>query len=379
MRKGLLTAIGILFMLGVSGQDSLFLAGGSGILVDAQVNARGLNMEAFIQYARGGEVPTDRLNRVKTGFQQQNALGWCGLTKAEARIGKSGLFLGAMSAFMGSATFSKNVGRLALTGNQPMEEQHLKDLTWNVSLLNLSGFGVGWNHGPFWIQACGGAAWSQVSSTGNVSDFYTASFARNLTLTGAGTVMWSTATQPAVWLNGGVTWQMGNAGQFAIAADQLGVMFPKQTSSYQADTQITFQGYPIPPLSQLLNGGGRRWADSLGTTYALTKQTGGKNQLIPPRVQLQWHKQWASGRALTVDITYLYMPGFLPQITLKHGWKTQHLFWQAGVMAGGWGTINSLVGIGGNRWALDISGMESFAFPKSLSGARVKLQWRFGR
>lgn len=158
----------------------------------------------------------------------------------------------------------------------------------------------------------------------------------------------------------------------------LGFVNWKNMDSYIGDKTYRYEGYNIVDLLQP-NNIGETSPDEVAADLGIPKQRVNRRTSLPTKIQVGLLQKLNQNIALKADVNYMFLPGYKPYLKAAAILSAGHSFYfSPGVAVGGFGKINSQIGLGvtlGDSWSLQLNVMalEYLLARKTYSGHGVDL------
>lgn len=158
----------------------------------------------------------------------------------------------------------------------------------------------------------------------------------------------------------------------------LGFLSWKNMDAYISDKPQHYNGYNIVDLLQPNNIGDPS-PDEVAADMGIPKQRVKKTTALPTKIQLGVLQKLSDHVALKTDLHYMFLPGYKPCLKVAAFFSAGNSFFFApAVVAGGYGLVNSQLGLGvtvGNSWSLQLNVMalEYLVARKNYSGHGVDI------
>ncbi|MDB5256783.1 MAG: hypothetical protein JWM14_1478 [Chitinophagaceae bacterium] len=140
----------------------------------------------------------------------------------------------------------------------------------------------------------------------------------------------------------------------------LGFVNWKNMDAYIGDKTYRYNGYNIADLLQP-NNIGDPTPDEVAADMGIPKQRVSRRTSLPTKIQVGILQKLNQHVALKADVNYMFLPGYKPYLKATALFSAGHSFYFApGLVAGGYGKINSQIGLGvtlGDSWSLQLNVM----------------------
>ncbi|MDB5274062.1 MAG: hypothetical protein JWO58_2429 [Chitinophagaceae bacterium] len=152
-----------------------------------------------------------------------------------------------------------------------------------------------------------------------------------------------------------------NSAVFSLGVKDIGFINWKNMDAYIGDqTPYTYNGYDIIDLLRPGNTGGDPSPDDVAKQLGIPKQKVNKRTALPTKIQLGYLQKFSNHIALKADANYMFLPGYMPYGKLAVFFSVGNAFFiTPAIVAGGFGKINSQLGIGftAGTWSLQLNAM----------------------